>query len=242
MPDVVESEAPAGARVRPEPVAPWQHTVFLLGVLALWAVYGWLHPRLLATVMPRGATYISHTILECLLVGTTIAGLYHRRQFIAEVLGKVTLRGAALDVAQGFLIYLAGTAVMVATWMVLKPLHPSYQRDAVQAMVPRSSLEVALWMVLSLAAGTCEEFLFRGYLLRQFARWWGSATVSIVASSVLFGCLHLYEGTGAVVSIGGLGAVYAVAAVRRGNLRSVMVAHFLQDALTGLILHFRHGA
>jgi uncharacterized protein len=240
MSDVVESEALAGERVRPEPVAPWPHTVFLLGVLALWAVYGGLHSRLLASVMPRGATYISHTMIECLLVGTTVAGLYHRRQFLTEVLGQVTRRGAALDIAQGLLIYLAGSAVIVAIWMVLKPLHPSYQRDAVQAMAPRSLVELALWMVLSLAAGTCEEFLFRGYLLRQFARWWGSTTVAVVVSSVLFGCLHLYEGTGAVVGIGGLGAVYAVVAVRRGNLRSVMVAHFLQDALTGLILHFRH--
>ena len=242
MPDLLESDAPAGARERREPIAPWPHTVFLLAVFALWAVYGWMHAHLLTNVMPRGATYIGSIVIECLMVGTAIAGLYHRRQFIAEVLGRVTLRGAALDVVQGFLIYLAGTAVMVAIWMVLKPLHPSYQRDAVQAMVPRTSVELALWMVLSLAAGTCEEFLFRGYLLRQFARWWGSATVAIVVSSVLFGCLHLYEGTGAVVGIGGLGAVYAAIAVRRGNLRSVMVAHFLQDALTGLILHFRHGA
>lgn len=243
MPDLVESvesEAPAEGRTRPEPIAPWQHTLFLLVVLMLWALYGMLHSRVLASVMPRGISYISHIIVECLLVGSTIAGLYHRRRFIYAMFGTVTARVAALDVAQGFLIYLAGAAVMVATWLVLKPLHPVYQRDAVQAMAPHTRVELLLWFLLSLAAGSCEEFVFRGYLLQQFKRWWGSATVAIVVSSALFGCLHIYEGWGAVVGIGALGALYAMIAVRQGNLRGVVVAHFLQDALTGLFLYLRH--
>ncbi len=240
MPDVVESEAPVEVRASPEPIAPWLHTVFLLIVLALWAFYGLLHSRVLASVMPRGISYISHVIVECLLAGTTIAGLYHRRRFLSEVFGAVTLRVAVLDVVQGFLIYLAGAATMVAIWMVLKPLHPTYQSEAVRAMAPHTPAELAIWFVLSLAAGSCEEFVFRGYLLRQFERWIGSVWAAVIVSSVLFGCLHLYEGVGAVAGICGLGAVYAIVAVRSGNLRSVMVAHFLQDALTGLFLYLRH--
>lgn len=240
MSEVLESEALAETHTRPEPVAPWPHTVFLVVVLTLWAFYGLLHSRVLSAVMPRGISYISHIVLECLLVGTTVAGLYHRRHFIADVIGTVTPRGVALDIAQGFLIYLAGSATMVAIWMVLKPLHPTYQRDAVQAMSPHSLVELALFTLLSLAAGTCEEFVFRGYLLRQLQRWWGGTAAAIIVSSVLFGCLHLYEGWGAVVGLCGLGAVYAIVAVRRGNLRSVMVAHFLQDALVGLIFYLRH--
>lgn len=239
MPEVVESETPVEARA-PEAAAPWWHTAFLLVVLTLWAFYGMLHSRVLASVMPRGITYISHVIIECLLAGTTIAGLYHRRRFLYQVFGTVTLRGSVLDVARGFLIYLAGAAAMVAIWMVLKPLHPTYQREAVRAMAPHTPAELAIWFVLSLAAGSCEEFVFRGYLLRQFERWFGSVWLAVVTSSVLFGCLHLYEGVGAVAGICGLGAVYAVIAVRTGNLRSVMVAHFLQDALTGLFFYLRH--
>jgi membrane protease YdiL (CAAX protease family) len=240
MPDAVESEVLVEVRTPPEPVAPWFHTAFLLVVLTLWAFYGLLHSRVLASVIPRGISYISHIVVECLLAGTTIAGLYHRRRFFADVFGTVTLRGAALDIARGFLIYLAGTATMVTIWMVLKPLHPGYQAEAVRAMAPHTSVELAVWFVLSLAAGSCEEFVFRGYLLRQFERWFGGVWVAVVVSSMLFGCLHLYEGWGAVVEICGLGAVYAVVAVRSGNLRSVIVAHFLQDALTGLFLYMHN--
>jgi uncharacterized protein len=240
MPDIVESEVPTQTRTRPEPVAPWPHTGFLLVVLTLWAFYGLLHSRVLASVMPHEISYISHIVMEGLLAGTTIAGLYDRRRFISDLFGTVTVRVAALDVARGFLIYLVGSAAMVAIWMVLKPLHLSYQREAVRAMAPHSLMELGLWFVLSLAAGSCEEFVFRGYLLRQFERWFGNVWVAVAVSSVLFGCLHLYEGWGAVAGICGLGAVYAAVVVRSGNLRSVVVAHFLQDALTGLIIFLHH--
>ncbi|MDP9051974.1 MAG: CPBP family intramembrane metalloprotease [Acidobacteriota bacterium] len=240
VPDPRESEAVAETRTRPEPVAPWFHTVFLLCVLVLWALYGVLHPRVLSAMMPRSVSYVSHVVLECLLAGTTIAGLYHRRRFLTGVLGNVTLRGLFLDIVQGFLIYLGGTVTVLAIWLVLKPLHPTYQTEAIRAMGPHTWAEVALFAILSLAAGTCEEFVFRGYLLRQFQRWWGSTVAAVIVSSVLFGCLHLYEGWGAVVGICGLGAVYAIVAVRRGNLRSAMAAHFLQDAITGLILFLHH--
>jgi uncharacterized protein len=242
MRDVLESEPGTAAetRTQPQPIAPWLHTAFLLCVLVLWALYGVLRSSVLTAVMPRSVTYVSHVVLECMLVSTTIAGLYHRRRFLFDVIGKLTPRGLVLDIGQGFLIYLAGTATMIAIWLVLKPLHPSYQTEAIRAMAPHTWPEVGLFAVLSLAAGTCEEFVFRGYLLRQFQRWWGSTMAAVIVSSVLFGGLHLYEGWGAVAGISGLGSVYAIVAVRRGNLRSAMVAHFFQDALTGLILYLRH--
>lgn len=240
MPDILESQVPAETRSRPGPVAPWLHTLFLLVVLGLWALYGFLHARILASVMPRSISYISHIVLECLLAGTTIAGLYDRRRFISFVIGRVTPRGLMLDVAHGILIYFAGMASVIAIWMVVKHLHVTYASDAVRATAPHSWSEVALFTILSLSAGICEEFVFRGYLLRQFQRWSGSTLFAVVLSSVVFGCLHLYEGTGPMLEIGGLGAVYAIVALRRGNLRGVMVAHFLQDAVTGLILYLRH--
>jgi len=245
MPDVLATKAASEPRTRSEPsepIAPWPHTVLLVCVLALWAVYGMLHSRLLAGVMPRGMTYISHIIIEFLLVGSTIAGLYHRRRFVREVFGSMSLRVAAFDIGEGCLVYVAGVIVMVVIGAIIRPLHPSFQKDAVLAMAPHTAVELVLWMMLSFAAGSCEEFLFRGYLLRQFECWWGGVPVAIVVSSVLFGCLHLYEGWGAVVGLCWLGAVYAIVAVRRGNLRSVIVGHFLQDAITGLVLYLRHGA
>ena len=237
MPDTVESEVPLEVRLRQEPVAPWPHTVFLVVVLGLWAAYGALRMRLPATMMPRVFTYTSSIIVQCLLVGTTIAGLYHRRQFLVGVLGERATWQVLPDLAKGFGVYLAGCVTMLIVGVATTPLHLVRPSGVVQALAPHTQPELALWLLVSLSAGVGEEFLFRGYLLRQFTRWSGSTAVAIGASAALFGCMHFYEGTTAVVLITVLGALFAVVAVRRGDLRTVMVAHFLQDAITGLFLY-----
>jgi len=239
MTDVLESDAPAEVGVQPETVAPWLHTVFLLTVLALWGIYGALHWRLLLTAMPRVVVYANHIVLQSLLLGATIAGLYHRREFIAAALGKFTASSVAGDVGRGILIYLGASVAIIVISIVIRPLHLTHQKAAVEALLPHNFGELALWMLVSLAAGCCEEFVFRGYLMRQLASWFGNVWVAVGVSALLFGCMHFYEGSAAVFEIGGLGLVYGVVAVRQGNLRTVMVAHFLQDALAGLFLYLR---
>ena len=237
MPEGLEEEAPAEVGTRPEAVAPWPHTLFLVVVLALWAAYGLMRLYSPAQTTPRLLSYGSSIIVQYLLVGSTIAGLYHRRQFVSDVLGGFTARGMAGDIGRGLAVFLGGLAVLLVLGVILRPFHPPDHRAVVEALRPHTRAELALWLVVSLSAGVCEEFVFRGYLLRQWSRWSGSVAVGVVVSTLLFGCMHVYEGSGAVVQITGLGAWYAIVAVRRGNLRSVMVAHFLHDAVTGLALY-----
>ena len=101
VPDIVEAEA--SVEVRPEAVAPWPHTVFLMAVLAIWATYGAMRWRWPVSVMPHGVTYTSSILVQCLLVGSTIAGLYHRRQFVAGVLGRFSAGHILPDLGRGFL-------------------------------------------------------------------------------------------------------------------------------------------
>jgi len=227
----------AEVQTRPEAVAPWPHTLFIVVVLALWAAYGLMRLYLPAAATPRMRAYTSTIIVQYLLVGSTIAGLYHRREFLSGVLGGFRARGVAGDIGRGFAVFLGGLAVLLVLGLIVRPFHPPDHRAVLQALRPHTRAELALWLVVSLSAGVCEEFVFRGYLLRQLNRWSGSVVVGVVVSTLLFGCMHLYEGSGAVVQITGLGAWYAIVAVRRGNLRSVMVAHFLHDAFTGLALY-----
>jgi membrane protease YdiL (CAAX protease family) len=240
MRDVLEEEAPAETRVRPEAVAPWPHTLFLVVVLALWATYGLVRLYLPAAATPRPLAYISSIVVQCLMVGSTIAGLYHRRQFVSDVLGGLNWREIGADAGRGFGVFLGGLAVMLLIVMMLRPFHLPDRRAVVQALGPHTLVELALWMLVSLSAGVCEEFVFRGYLLRQLRGWTGRVGVAVGVSAVLFGCMHIYEGSAAVVQITSLGAWYAIVAVRTGNLRSVMVAHFLQDAFAGLVPYLHH--
>ena len=98
--------------------------------------------------------------------------------------------------------------------------------------------------LVSFTAAFCEEHIFRGYLLTQglalFARI-GVAprlfvnAIAIVITSLIFGSLHLYEGVGGAVIIAALGCFYSVIALKFGNLRAVIAAHFLQDFVSGIV-------
>ena len=230
----------AGILVRSDAVAPWPHTVFILAVLALWATYGALHsPAAMVERTPRAVIYLFQMVMTYLLIGSTIAGLYHRRQFIAAMFGDLRTGNIFRDVGRGFLVYLGGMGVVLMLGLLLRPTHLIHKQNAVSAIAPHRFFELLVWILVSITAGVCEEFLFRGYLLQQFRRWFGGIAPAIAASTLIFACMHFYEGSAAVIQIGGLGAFYAIIAVRRGNLRHVMIAHFFQDAITGVYLYWR---
>lgn len=246
MAELLESEpgpafqTPAGVFPRTDAVAPWPHTVFILAVLALWATYGALHaPAAMVEKAPRTVIYLFQMVMMYLLIGSTIAGLYHRRQFIAAMFGDLRTGNIFGDVMRGFLVYLGGMGVVLMLGLLLRPTHLIHKQNAVSAIAPHRFFELPVWILVSITAGVCEEFLFRGYLLQQFRRWFGGIAPAIAASTLIFACMHFYEGSAAVIQIGGLGAFYAIIAVRRGNLRHVMIAHFFQDAITGVYLYLR---
>jgi membrane protease YdiL (CAAX protease family) len=120
--------------------------------------------------------------------------------------------------------------------------------EKVRAIAPHTWTEMLVWIGLSCTAGFCEEHVFRGYLLTQALAWCGRAglprlwrvTLSIAITSTIFGGLHLYEGAGGAALIAALGAVYCLVALKLGNLRAVIVAHFLQDFIAGLVLFSLH--
>ena len=241
MPDGLDVQAPADVRTRPEPVAPWQHTVFMLVVLGLWAWLGVLRRQLPGPATPRALAYISNMLVEYLLAGTAIAGLYARRQFLTRVFSRLTARRAATEVAWGLLVYLVGRALQWGIGLLIRPLVLGHlqAQAAGPAALPLSPWELALWMLFCLTAAVCEEFLVRGYLLLQVTGWCGNAAAGVCATALLFGCMHFYEGVISAIEITAMGLLYGMVAIRRGNLWAVILAHFLQDAVIGLVLYLR---
>lgn len=238
---VAENASTTKSALRRDRVAPWQHTAFILFILAGWAVYGALRSTSGAVPeTPRWLRYSAQIMALSLMTGTTIAGLYHRRRFIRALVGRIDW---VRDAWAGLLIFLAGTALIVIVGLALRPLqflHLTHMRDVVLAISPHTGPELALWMLVSASAGVCEEFIFRGYLLRQVLHWSGSSVIAVAGSAILFGSMHLYEGTAAAIQITVLGAWFGAVAVRRGSLRQVAIAHFLQDAIAGLALFLHH--
>ncbi len=222
-------------------IAPWPHTIFLLAILALWASYSALRSHLPPTLMPHSVSYTSSVIIQCLLAGTTIAGLYHRRIFISELMGVSQRINTNRTIGLGVATYIVGMIVVTTINLLLRmsPLHLTHRSSTVRTMAPQSTAELALWILVSLSAGICEEFVFRGYLQRQLIRWLHATPIATAVVSILFGCLHFYQGLAGVIEITALGTIYGIVAAKQGHLRTVMVAHFLQDVITGSALYFR---
>jgi len=101
------------------------------------------------------------------------------------------------------------------------------------SLLPKSQMEVVVWIGASLTAGICEEMAFRGFLQKQFHALTGSMAAAVLAQGVVFGLFHAYQGWRNVVVIAVLGALYGVLAAWRGNLRVNIVSHAWTDIWEG---------
>jgi membrane protease YdiL (CAAX protease family) len=103
---------------------------------------------------------------------------------------------------------------------------------AASPLVARNRAERAWFVLVSITAGLCEEFIFRGFLLWAFRPWlglWGAA----LASTVSFGSGHAYQGRHGMFRAGIVGAAFAVLAIAMGSVVPGMVLHALLDVFSG---------
>jgi uncharacterized protein len=105
-----------------------------------------------------------------------------------------------------------------------------------QIIMPRGPLEMTVWVLLSISAGFCEEFVFRGYLQKQFFALTGSDAAAIAAQAIIFGAAHQYQGIKGMISIAIYGALFGILAKTRNSLRPGMIQHTMQDSTAGILL------
>jgi membrane protease YdiL (CAAX protease family) len=98
-------------------------------------------------------------------------------------------------------------------------------------LLPHGSIELILWIVLSISAGICEEVVFRGYLQRQFAAFTQKPWIGWLLQAVLFGVAHGYQGINACVNITVIGALLGLLAMWRRSVRPGMICHASMDIL-----------
>ena len=236
-----QTAAPPLPDATPRPIAHWTHTLALLFVLALTTIFG--RSRAASHLAPDVLnashlfSYATTMLLEWLLLGAVIAGIYRRRDFFAAAfLNRANTNAQSLGL--GAVVYILGfiATAIVGLAISLTPLAHHRNIDYVLAMLPRTPLDFLFWFCVSLTAGICEELIFRGYLLQQLTAWSRSPIASIFIAALLFGSVHLYEGLGAILPLAALAIVYGfVVRHFKGDLRAVIVAHTLQDFLVGFL-------
>ena len=215
-------------------VAPLWHTVGLLLILAL-ITYGAVRTHG-TTTKAAPATNLVQLYLT-VMAGEWALMFYVWRGIRRKGLTLREMIGGTWSGARAFGRMLATAVVFWFVWegsaRAMHLLLGSGNTANVAAMLPRSSVQIAVWCMVSCTAGFCEEVIYRGYLQRQFVAWTGSAAAAIAIQAVIFGASHGYQGTRQMVIISLLGALYGILAHRRRSLVPGIIAHAWSDIYSG---------
>lgn len=222
-----------------KPLAPWWHTVLVLVPLATGSVASWYQRGLPNAHVPgissRLSSYITVLMQEwCGFFLIWLALKCRGLSISSLVSGRWQTLGAFfkdLGLAVGFLI------VAIPLLAVLVHFIGSPMSGDVAKFTPKTLFELVVWLGLSATAGFCEEFIFRGYLTRQFHAWIGSYGFAIILQGILFGLAHgYYQWVMAVIMVQGW--LLGLLAYWRKSLRPGMLAHGLQDGIGGVVAFF----
>jgi uncharacterized protein len=230
-------------------LAPWWHTLLIVALILGLSAAGVARMGHLAHRQPRLIpNYLLTIAYEWVLAALAFWGIRMRRVPPQQLLGE--WRPGARAWLSDFAIAVLFWAIALMLLSVLaQGLHygfgsnvdPRKIADVTRRLAPSTATEMVLFLILSISAGICEEFVFRGYLQQQFARIGGGIWSGVVLAALLFGCAHSYEGLAGVLLIAAYGAMFGVLVLFRRGLRTGMIAHAWHDSVSGVaLLLLRH--
>lgn len=178
-----------------------------------------------------GAYIASAVFLWAMLV---VVWLFQRinRQRLAT-LGFNTPQPRDFLYGVGFL--LAAYPLLVLLAWSLEQFGLAIPELVIKALLPVTTTEKTMWIGLSVTAAVCEETVFRGCLLVNGERVLRSRGLAVALSAVAFGIGHYYQDWGGVILITFYGLMFTWLRFRTGSLWACMIAHALQDVISGFL-------
>jgi membrane protease YdiL (CAAX protease family) len=215
------------------PFSPWLAPLAVfLGVAAMAFV-----ARPAARLGLRPAIVFSE--LALVAPGLLLALLATRGRTLRGGLTGLRAGGVALSVLVGATAWAGSLGLMGVQALFWEP--PAGYLEAFlhlhEALRPRGPLDaLASALTIAAAPAICEELLFRGLALPSLAARLGS-TGAVVASSLLFGLIHLDQVASGVSLYRvpfaiGVGLVFGALRVRTGGLAACTIAHLTLNAIT----------
>ena len=146
--------------------------------------------------------------------------------------------GWRLWVAVGLVLLLVAYNVQAAAAVARDPETRASVRRQFSGMLadvlPQTQTELYWFGAVSLTAGFCEEFLYRGYFIWALAPWlgwWGAAALSLA----LFAIGHAYQGWNGVLRTGIVGLLFTLVVVISNSLWPAIVLHAVVDLGGGMM-------
>jgi membrane protease YdiL (CAAX protease family) len=244
-------------------LAPVWHTVLIVAVVLFNSFFS---ARLASratsdstviTEKGRIVQYAATIVLEFFLLLLVWIGLRLKKVTIRELIGarwnmvEATSYFKELpDRSRWWLVLLLDVAIAIAFWMVAlitlaslsyavglaKQSQIGPAKKLAGMIGPHSWTGLLIFIVLSITAGFVEEIIFRGYLQRQIAALSGNIYAGLIASAIVFGAAHGYEGGRRMMLICILGLMFGLLAWWRKGLRPGMIGHAWFDSFQGVLL------
>ena len=105
--------------------------------------------------------------------------------------------------------------------------------------MPSKWKEMPAYIVMCLAAGVCEEIVYRGFMVNFFKYWMKDissvGTWAVIIPAALFSFAHYYQGAKAVFKILVLSLLFGMIFWHSGSLYVVIILHFLVDLISGIL-------
>jgi len=183
----------------------------------------------------RSVMYLRTMAFEVIFVAIVAAGVRFRGSSLETIFGRRwRSTGEVLrDLGIGAGLWLA--AMVLGSILNGHGGGGATGRD-VSFLIPQTSVELLLWVLLSSVAGICEEAIFRGYLQRQFSAFTQSAGIGVILAALAFGAAHLYQGVARATVIAISAVLFGAVVEWRGTVRPGMAAHTLQDAIAPVLM------
>ena len=225
----------------PSHIIPYWHTALLVLVLGGFSLLNAKSAHGAHSGHAQVRIYLATMVYEWLFTAYVWWGLRRAGLSLRELIGGrwKSVEDFLLDVAIAVGTWMGALMVIAMAAVAMGMNHSGSiesARKQIGFLAPQSGLEVFLWICLSATAGFCEEVLFRGYFQKQFTRLLRNRWLALIVVSILFGLGHGYEGPQRMVLIALLGVAFGTMSLLRKSLRPAMMAHTLQDTISGLLL------
>jgi len=227
----------------PNLIAPLWHTALIVLLILANSFAGSSKVSAVSGHSSRILLYGGTIITEFVFIVIIWFGIRSRGVRMRDVVGGRwdTVEAFLLDVGLASLFYVVVIFVLLGLRILLGTidLHNVQKTmdDTLKTLgplAPHTYLEAGMFVLVSVCAGLFEEIIFRGYLQRQFSAVANNAAVGIVASGIIFGLAHGYQGPRLMIVIGVEGIFFGLLAHFRKSLRPGMMAHALQDSIAGI--------
>lgn len=176
--------------------------IYSTGIASLWLLFGYAAARLDRQ-------------------GLSVRTLIDPLPLTARRLGTYALVAVGMLFAWGLISGILG--------LFLRPDRAQVQN--LLALFPRGPVEKAFWIIMSLSAAFCEEFVYRGYVQTAVQRASGSLVIAIVVQALAYGFAHAALPWNVMVTVTFLGIFFGGVAAWRATLVPGMIMHAAFDLL-----------